>query len=385
MFFSGFYTEKMQLYIHIPFCKSKCRYCDFNSYACHDKQVVFEYLTALNREIELASSQFSKSKIDTVYIGGGTPNLLDENLIRPLLENLRSSFDLSGVKEWSIECNPESLTEQKLEFYAAEGINRISIGVQSLFDDNLRAIGRLHDADCALEKIALARRYFGNVSADLIVGLPFDDKDKIATEVKTLAPLVEHISMYELSVEEGTSLEKLVKHGKITLPSDDETQDLFDVAYDVAASCGFERYEVSNFAKNGKISHHNFGYWTREEYIGFGAGAHSFLKTSDGMALLENEVRFSDFRNLSEYKNAVWSAQSFWDIRRETEEKLSSKDALQEEIMLGLRTFTGVREEIMPQIPARIAGFFTTKNGRCTLTRDGMAVMNCLLTEILDV
>ena len=272
----------MQLYVHIPFCKSKCRYCDFNSYACRDKQAIFEYLPALNQEIALASSQYENAKIDTIYIGGGTPSLLDESLIKPLLEKLRTFFDLSSLKEWTIECNPESVTEEKLKLYADEGINRISIGVQSLFDDNLKSIGRLHDAKEAIEKIKLAKRYFDNVSADLIIGLPFDDKQRIAREVEDLAPLVEHISMYELSVEEGTSLEKLVKQGKITLPDDDETQELFDVAYDTAKENGFDRYEVSNFAKNGRISLHNFGYWTREEYIGLGAGAHSFLKTSDG-------------------------------------------------------------------------------------------------------
>ena len=173
----------MQIYVHIPFCKSKCRYCDFNSYACHDKQAIFAYLTALNREIELAGKAFSGAKIDTIYIGGGTPSLLEASQIENLCENLTKNFDLSRVKEFSIECNPESLDEEKLETYKKEGINRISIGVQSLFDDNLRAIGRLHDSKTAIEKIKLANRYFDNVSADLIVGLPFDTTDRIKEQV----------------------------------------------------------------------------------------------------------------------------------------------------------------------------------------------------------
>ena len=374
----------MQLYVHIPFCKSKCRYCDFNSYACRDKQAIFEYLTALNQEITLASSQFENAKIDTIYIGGGTPSLLDESLIKPLLEKLRNSFDLSGLKEWTIECNPESLTEEKLKLYVDEGINRISIGVQSLFDDNLKAIGRLHDAKEAIEKIQLAKRYFDNVSADLIIGLPFDDKQRIATEVEKLAPLLDHISMYELSVEGGTSLEKLVKQGKITLPDDDETQELFDVAYDTAKACGFERYEVSNFAKNGRISLHNFGYWTREEYVGLGAGAHSFLKTSYGGKPLKEQTRFANFKDLTKYKNAVNGAQSYVKIEREYEETLSLKGALEEEIMLGLRTYKGVKEEIMPPVAQPLEKYFVRKDGRVSLTKEGMAIMNSVLVEILD-
>lgn len=375
----------MQIYVHVPFCKSKCRYCDFNSYACHDKQAIFDYLTALNREIKLTAKTFAGAKIDTVYIGGGTPSLLDVSQIENLFENLAKNFDLSGVKEFCIECNPESLDEEKLKTYRKEGINRISIGVQSLFDDNLRAIGRLHDSKSAIEKIKLANRYFDNVSADLIVGLPFDTADRIKEEVETLAPLVRHLSMYELSVEEGTSLEKLIKQGKISLPSDDETQDLFDVAYDAAQKGGFDRYEVSNFAKDGKISYHNYGYWTREEYLGFGAGAHSFLKTSDGENPIENQVRFANFKNLDKYKNAVESAKSYAEICREYEEKLDEKSAFAEEIMLALRTKKGVKAERMPTIPAELERFFERKDGFVALKREGMAVMNSILVEILDI
>ncbi len=375
----------MQIYIHVPFCKSKCRYCDFNSYACHDKQAIFDYLTALNREIDLAAKSFSGAKIDTVYIGGGTPSLLDVSQIENLFENLEKNFDLSGVKEFSIECNPESLDEEKLKTYRKEGINRISIGVQSLFDDNLRAIGRLHDSKTAIEKIKLANRYFDNVSADLIVGLPFDASDRIIEEVETLAPLVKHLSMYELSVEEGTSLEKSIKQGKISVPSDDETQDLFDVAYDTAQKCGFDRYEVSNFAKDGKISYHNFGYWTREEYLGFGAGAHSFLKTSDGKNPLETQVRFANFKNLDKYKNAVESAKSYAEMCREYEESLDEKSVYAEEIMLALRTKRGVKAERMPNVPQNLERFFQRKDGFVCLGRGGMAVMNSILAEILDI
>lgn len=375
----------MQIYVHIPFCKSKCRYCDFNSYACHDKQAIFDYLNVLNHEISLASRSFSDAKIDTVYVGGGTPSLLEEEHARFLFDCLHDAFDLSNLKECTIECNPESITPKKLTLYKECGVNRISLGVQSLFDDNLKIIGRLHDFQNAIEKIKLARKYFDNVSADLIIGLPFDTKERIAQEVETLAPLVEHLSMYELSVEDGTALEKMIERGAISIPDDDATQDLFDVAIDTALGCGFERYEVSNFAKNGKISIHNFGYWQREEYLGFGAGAHSFLTTSNGADLLKNQTRFANFRSLNEYEKAVNYAKTYADINRDFCEYLTEKDVKEEEIMLALRTKRGVKSEMLPNIGDNLEKFFERKDGYVSLTREGIAVMNSILVEILDI
>lgn len=375
----------MQLYLHIPFCKSKCAYCDFNSYACHDQAVILRYLTALNQEITLASKRFAYAKIDTVYIGGGTPSALDERQITSVFESLENAFDLSCVKEFSIECNPESITDEKLAVYKQHGVRRVSIGVQSLSDDNLKAIGRLHTAKVALDKIRLAKEYFDNVSCDLIVGLPFDTEDGIREEVQTLCPVVDHISMYELSVEKGTRLERMIQNGKIVLPSDDDTQSLFDVAFDTAKQCGFERYEVSNFAKRGKISLHNFGYWTREEYLGLGAGAHSLVKTLDGKTLLENETRYANLSPLDDYINAVENVTDYKDIARESVEKLTQKDVTNEKIMLGLRTVKGVEKSLLHNVPDRLSAFFEDADeSRVRLTRDGVAVMNSILVEILE-
>lgn len=375
----------MQLYLHIPFCKSKCAYCDFNSYACHDQAVILRYLTALNQEITLASKRFAYAKIDTVYIGGGTPSALDERMISSVLKSLENAFDLSAVKEFSIECNPESITDEKLAVYKQHGVRRVSIGLQSLSDDNLKAIGRLHTAKVALDKIRLAKEYFDNVSCDLIVGLPFDTEDGIREEVQTLCPVVDHISMYELSVEKGTRLERMIQNGKIALPSDDDTQSLFDIAFDTAKQCGFERYEVSNFAKQGKISLHNFGYWTREEYLGLGAGAHSLVKTADGKTLLERETRYANLSPLDDYIDAVENANDYKDIARASVEKLTQKDVTNEKIMLGLRTVKGVEKALLHNVPDRLSAFFEDADeSRVRLTRDGVAVMNSILVEIIE-
>ncbi len=374
----------MQLYLHIPFCKSKCAYCDFNSYACKDEALILRYLTALNHEISLAGKRFAKAKIDTVYIGGGTPSALDENKISSVFDALENSFDLSFVKEFSIECNPESITAEKLALYKKHGVNRISIGVQSLSDENLKVIGRLHDANTAIEKIKLAKEFFDNVSCDLIIGLPFDTIDGVREEVRALCLLVEHISMYELSVEKGTRLERMIQNGKVTLPSDDDTQSLFDAAFDEAEKSGFKRYEVSNFAKNDKISLHNFGYWTREEYLGLGAGAHSLVKTIDGERILASETRYANFSKLDEYCAAVEGNEDYKDIVRESVETLTEKDVKNETIMLGLRTHTGINKDLLGEIDERLSVFFEEQDGKVRLTRDGVAVMNSILVEILD-
>lgn len=342
------------------------------------------YLNALNTEIVLAGQCYGNAKIDTVYIGGGTPSALDAKYIASICKNLAKHFDLSCVKECSIECNPESIDEEKLRLYKEVGIDRISVGVQSLNDNNLKAVGRIHDARLALDKLRLAKRYFDNVSCDLIIGLPYDDENSVRDEVATLAPLVEHISMYELIVEDGTPLKSMVEKGEIRLPCDDETQTLFDVAMQTAQNFGFERYEVSNFAKNGLISRHNYGYWTREEYLGLGAGAHSLVKTADGVLPLEKQERFANVRGVDEYINNVESASEYSAVKRTDREYLSAKDVKNEQIMLGLRTTRGVESSLL-DVPQHLENFFEFDGLYTRLTQNGMAVMNPILAEILDI
>lgn len=373
----------MQLYIHLPFCKCKCQYCDFNSYAGYDDATVFSYMSALTREIGFAAKRFDKASIDTVYIGGGTPSMLEIKNIARVCNALRDNFDIGNVKEYTIECNPESIEEDKLKAYKDFGINRISIGVQSLNDDNLRSMGRLHDSKTAIEKIELASRYFDNVSADLIIGLPYDTESVIANEIDKVAPLVSHISMYELSVEEGTPLAKRVSEGSVWLPDDDEVADLFDVAIDTASKHGLERYEVSNFARKGRYSKHNFGYWTREEYLGIGAGAHSYIRTSDGEKLLANEIRFASPKDVHAYIAGINCVDAYDAVPRTDMCVLSKDDCEKEKIMLGLRTVSGVDESLLEgKIPADCERFFVRKDGKIALTREGMAVMNSILIRI---
>ncbi len=374
----------MQIYIHLPFCKQKCQYCDFNSYACQSDATIFSYLTALNRELKYAGKKFCNSKITTVYIGGGTPSMLDYRQIASIAKTVRDNFDLSALEEFTIEANPESIDEEKLKAYRDFGIDRISIGVQSLDERNLRSMGRLHTVCEAVEKIKLANKYFNNVSCDLIIGLPYDTKDKIAEEIEILAPLVKHISMYELSVEDGTPLAKRVAEDKVILPDDDEVADMFDVAIDTAKECGLERYEVSNFARDGYLSKHNYGYWTREEYIGIGAGAHSFIKTADGKQLLTNPIRFASPKDINAYIAGINCVNSFDDVPRTEMNVLNPVDEERERIMLGLRTARGVERSLIEgRIPSELRSFFKFDGGFISLTREGIAVMNSILVRIL--
>ena len=376
----------MQIYIHLPFCKSKCRYCDFNSYANTDESTLFSYLSALNREIRFAGKTYGDAKIDTVYIGGGTPSLLDCGKIASICRVLGESFDLTDVKEFTIECNPESITQEKLSAYRAAGINRISIGVQSLSDANLKSVGRLHDKAGAIEKLSLARKYFDNVSCDIIVGLPYDTDEIVEEEIRTLAPLVDHMSVYALTLEEGTPLAKRVSEENVILPSDDEVADYLALAENTLKSCGFEKYEVSNFARAGKESKHNCGYWTGEEYIGLGAGAHSYIRTKDGKQPLAAPVRFAEPRDIHAYIAGVNCAEAFDRIPRVEMNVLTPNDEWNERVMLGLRMTAGVDEKLLEgKIPQEIRSFFKTENGRISLTRAGMAVMNSLLVRIMRI
>ncbi len=374
----------MLVYVHFPFCKSKCAYCDFNSYAGCDEATIFSYLTALNREIDFAAEKFSRAKIDTVYLGGGTPSALEGESLGRVLKRLAEKFPAFEPEEITVEVNPESTTADKLKAYRDFGINRISMGVQSLVDDNLRSVGRLHDAVTALEKAELAAKFFDNVSADFIIGLPYDTPDTVRKEIAEIAPLVQHLSVYELTLEEGTALHRRVCEGSVLLPSDDEVADFLDIAVDVAEENGLKRYEISNFARVGHECRHNFGYWTGDEYIGLGAGAHSFVKTCDGTAPAVAEIRFASPRDIHAYIAGVNCVSSFDDIPRTEMSVLTPRERTFEKIMLGLRTVKGIDAKLLENKDlSKVRAFFEFSDGRAALTRQGMAVMNSVLTEIL--
>lgn len=314
------------IYVHIPFCESKCHYCAFASFVKDEKEQE-RYINSLIDEIKEFSKN-GKKKIDTIYIGGGTPSIISIPLMEKLFDCLKDSFVWQDNLEFTVEANPCSLTKEKIEFYKRHGVNRLSIGVQSLENDKLKAIGRRHDCHEATEKIKLAGKYFDNISCDMLIGLPNMNIDNFLSQIEWLSSMnIKHISAYMLQLESGTPLAKMVEKKEVLLPDDDESVDAYEKMAKLLANKGFERYEVSNFAKESYESKHNMKYWTGEEYVGFGLGAHSYL----------NGKRKANSSTFEGYYNRQIAYQ----------EILTENQKIEEHIMLGLRCKVGISKNFL--------------------------------------
>ncbi|MBE7075829.1 MAG: radical SAM family heme chaperone HemW [Clostridiales bacterium] len=308
----------LSLYVHIPFCERKCNYCAFNSFvATEEKQD--DYVERLCKEIKRRKSS---KPVQSIYIGGGTPSLLSDKNICKIIKTIFENYDVYEDAEFTIEANPNSLTEEKLILYKFLRVNRISLGIQTLDNKNLRKIGRLHNKEMALKKVELARKYFDNVSADLIVGLNNEDGRRLCSYAKQLLHLgIKHISCYLLEVYEDTKLYEMLEKNLYSILNDDQTIDAFNKLSNYLIDQGMSRYEISNFAFDGYEGKHNLNYWKRGEYLGFGISAHSFI---DGKRLKNADTIFDYKSNIVEVEN------------------LSTKEVIEEKIMLGLRCFIGV-------------------------------------------
>lgn len=310
------------VYIHIPFCKRKCSYCAFSSFSNMENEKD-KYISSLINEIK-DFSQTGKRNVDSIYIGGGTPSLLSKEQISTIFNTLKESFIIENNCEITIECNPNSLTEEKLITYKNLGVNRLSIGVQSLNDEDLSFIGRLHDSKTAISAIRLAKAVgFDNISVDLLIGLKNSTSESFLSQLEMLIKEdVKHISTYMLQVEENTPLASQVKNNPDLLPSDDECVDIYSKTANFLQLNGFLRYEVSNFAKKGYESKHNLKYWSGENYIGFGLSAHSYI----------NKTRFANSNNFEDY----------YSRKLALKENLTTSQLIEEHIMLGLRCKNGI-------------------------------------------
>lgn len=302
------------VYIHIPFCKAKCKYCAFVS--TPDFSLQKPYVTALVDEIKSSSSVCGA--VDTVYIGGGTPSCLYRGGLHNIMHALRDRYDILQNAEITVECNPESVDSNFIAECKDIGVNRVSMGLQSSCDSVLREIGRIHTYSDYINAVTLLSHSFDNISSDLILGLPGQQSYDIINSVSAIAQYCAHISVYALTVEEGTPL---YKSGYA--PSDDSIADLYDLAYDSLLNLGFHRYEVSNFAICGRESKHNKKYWDCMPYIGFGAAAHGY----DG-----ERTRYMHGDDILQYIECS-KAQSY---------ALTDKDLYNEYVMLRLRTEKGV-------------------------------------------
>jgi len=308
--------ESAGLYVHIPFCASKCGYCDFYSVP-HSAELEESYINALTCEFSRFVSE-NEVNFDTLYLGGGTPSLLSTKSIAKLINTINNSKKCD-FKEITIEANPCDFL--KFKDYKALGFNRISMGVQTLNDNQLRLLGRRHSAKTAFTALEEAVKYFENVSADFIIGIPNESLDGVISSLESAIKFVKHISLYILTLSNQCAM-----RGK-DLPNDDNTADIYYKASNFLAQNGCHGYEISNFCKQGYESLHNLKYWTRAPYLGIGASAHSFI----------NGFRFENTADINAYiKNAGLKANCV---------KITQEDALFEEIMLGLRLNSGINIE----------------------------------------
>ncbi len=316
------------IYIHIPFCKQACHYCDFHfSTSTKKKSLLVEMLC---RELMLRKNELS-GKIETIYFGGGTPSLLSEAELKAIFNTIFSEFEIAENPEITLEANPDDLSEEKIKMFADSPLNRLSIGVQSFFRAELQLMNRAHNEKEALQSLKLARQYFDNISIDLIYGIPGLSDEKWKENIQIALQLgIPHISSYALTIEPNTALESFIEKGKVKPVDDEQYRNQFDILVNTLTSEGFEHYEFSNYGKAGYHSRNNMAYWLGKPYLGIGPSAHSFNGTE----------RKWNISNNSLYINSL----EINKIPQETE-KLSIIDRYNEYIMTRLRTKFGVEEE----------------------------------------
>lgn len=325
--------DELGIYIHMPFCKQKCYYCDFVSYTNKELRIK-EYIDCVIKEIN--SYELEKYNVTTIYIGGGTPSFIDGYDIKRIIENIRNKLQNNNTKweeiEITIEVNPGTITAEKLRNYKEAGINRISVGLQATQDKLLKQIGRIHNYQDFLNTYKLLKQVgFENINVDLMIGLPnqhIKDLKESLEKIVDLNPT--HISVYSLIVEEGTPINNLLEEGKIELPDEEQERRMYWYVKDFLELKGYNHYEISNFSKKGKESKHNMNCWNQEQYIGIGAAAHSYL----------NDVRYSNTSNLEEYIKNI--KENNIEKNRNIEEEQTLENKRNEFMMLGFRKIEGV-------------------------------------------
>lgn len=315
----------LSLYIHIPFCVQKCRYCDFLSFHA-DEETKLRYVSMLTDELVDRAQELIGRNVVTVYIGGGTPSVLPAGCIGQIMEKVYKAFDVAADAEITIEVNPGTVNEDKLKEYREAGINRLSIGLQSANDKELRLLGRIHTFAEFEETYRLARQAgFDNINIDLISALPFQTIDDYRTSLETVIALKpEHISAYSLQLEEETYL--FEHRDEYTFPTEDEDREMYYLTGKMLSEAGYRRYEISNYALEGYESRHNSRYWTRGDYLGVGLGAASLI----------DEVRMSNTDSMFVYMKGFDVAESH---------ELTRRDRIEEFMFLGMRLTAGVDPE----------------------------------------
>lgn len=360
------------LYIHIPFCRKICAYCDFYR-GVYDEKKAEKYPHALGADAEDFVKKYSLTgEADTVYIGGGTPTVLPRGYLGAALTMIKKHIRIAEGAEFSCEGNPESFTDKKAEELKALGVNRVSLGVQSLSDKTLSALGRIHGAEEAKKAVGRAAGCGFRVSADIMLGVPYQteaDVREFAAVMRSLG--AEHLSAYMLTVSEGTPLADMVRRGEFS-PDDDRSADLYSAFHEAAAQAGYARYEVSNWALPGRECRHNIKYWTGGDYAGLGAGAYSKIGLS----------RFHTAPDINAYISG--------DIVRVTDEVMTEKQLAQEKVVFGLRTRYGAPADAVAQagidadaLFSRAGRYFTFDGRALRLKEEFLLISDGIIAEYI--
>ncbi|WP_150542654.1 radical SAM family heme chaperone HemW [Clostridium perfringens] len=375
--------DKISLYIHIPFCAQKCLYCDFPSFARKD-HLRKAYIEALNKEIISLREKHNNLEINTIFIGGGTPSVLEADELECLLKEV-AKLNMAKDIEYSMECNPGNLTEEKLEVMKKYGVNRISMGLQAKQDNLLKGLGRIHNYKTFKENFLLAKKVgFNNINVDLMFGLPnqrLNEWEETLREIISLEPA--HISAYSLIIEEGTAFYNLYENDKLKLPTEEEERKMYHLAKKILEENGFNQYEISNYAKEGKECRHNLAYWNMDNWIGVGSAAASYI----------NGKRIKNISSVEKYINSI-------NEKVEAVEEIinnSKNDNMEEFMFMGLRKINGIDEnEFKKRFSMNIndvygeilnkyigEGLLIRESGRIFLSEKGIEISNIIMADFL--
>ena len=371
------------IYIHVPFCYSRCSYCDF--YKTTNQQFKDEYIKALCKEIKLYQSFLQKENIETLYFGGGTPSTLTISELKEIIDLINQFTPVNSIKELTLEVNPDDINDKYISDLVHLGVNRLSMGIQSFFDEHLRKMNRRHNSRQALQAIEIAKTNgIDNMSIDLIYGLPYMSFEEWKTNVQlAIESNVQHISAYHLTFEKGTLYYDYLKKGKLVEVPEESSVQQFDYLRDELTKAGFDHYEISNFSLPDLESQHNSNYWTGEKYLGLGPSAHSF----------DGSNRRWNVRDVKRYIDNIEKNECFY----ETEE-LSSIDRYNELVMLGLRTQRGFKLALIESFSETIRQFFARelkkqqeqakviiKDGFCRVSADSKMITDRIISDFFFV
>lgn len=378
-------APQFAVYVHWPFCLSKCPYCDFNSHVRHGGVDEARFVRAFESEIASAAERVPGRTVSTIFFGGGTPSLMQPASVQAILDSIGKHWTVASDVEVTLEANPTSVEATRFRGYRAAGVNRVSLGVQALDDASLKELGRLHTAQEALDAVAVARSIFDRYSFDLIYARPRQSLEAWSVELKrAINEAAEHLSLYQLTIEPGTPFFGLHKAGKLAVPNDDLGRDLYDLTQLICAGAGLPAYEISNHARPGAECRHNLVYWRGHEYAGIGPGAHGRLNIDGRRYATETEKKPESWL-------AQVEAQGHGLI---LDEKLQPGEVADEFLLMGLRLAEGIEPARFTQLsgrdldPVRVSflrdggAVETTQDGRLRVTQSGFPLLDAVVADL---